>query len=94
MKLRGGRIGLHIQKLLIGSGALLAIERWTLRDTRMFLAFVYYFGQPVMIAGLLLIAAVIAWRGRRRRVAIGTSLAALGFAGWLSRRVVRLVREH
>jgi len=70
--------------LIIGA-TLLAIERWTLRDTLQVFAFVYYFAQPAVIAGIFLIAAGLAWRDRRRRVSRLALAAGLGFGAlWAS----------
>lgn len=81
MKKHGDRYRRFGQYTLIGLAALFAIERWTLRDSRSILAFVYYAGQPIVIAGLLFLAAAIAWRrGGRRRVANCTAIAAIAFS--------------
>lgn len=80
MRSRHVRFWCVAQGLLIAGGVLLAIERFTLRDSNAILAFVFYFGQPIVISGLFLGAAAIAWRGRRRRVAMTAAIPAMGFA--------------
>ncbi len=80
LKTGGQRFWRNVSILLIGFCVLLVIVRWTLRDSRASSAVLFYVGQPIVISGLLAIAALGARRVRRRRLAIGASVAALAFA--------------
>lgn len=80
LKTGGPRFWRNTSILLIGFCALLAIVRWTLQDSRASSAVLFYIGQPIVISGTLMIAALSERRARRRRLAIGASIAALAFA--------------
>ncbi|MCB9858262.1 MAG: endonuclease/exonuclease/phosphatase family protein [Phycisphaerales bacterium] len=69
-----------VQWLLVVVGGVLAIERYTLRDANAFVAFVYYFAQPIVISGCFFGAAALAWHDRHRRMALMAAVAAIGFA--------------
>ena len=80
MKAERRRRWRFIYGALICASALLAVNRWTFRDTRGVTALAFYMGQPIVISGLLGFAALSAWRLRRRRVVIVTLFSAGVFA--------------